>query len=91
VRELAPDMAVLARMGRPRTIVTARGDESYDFVSRYFAPAKGVPEEPVTGAAHCMLAPYWAKRLGKNEFRAFQASRRGGEIVCRLVEDRIEL
>ena len=91
VRELAHDTVVLARIGRPGVIVTAWGNGNYDFVSRYFAPAKGVPEDPVTGAAHCMLAPYWAKRLGKKEFRAFQASRRGAEILCRIVEDRIEL
>jgi predicted PhzF superfamily epimerase YddE/YHI9 len=91
LRELAPDMAALARMHRPGVIVTAKGDATYDFVSRYFAPAKGIPEDPVTGAAHCMLAPYWAKRLGKTEFRSFQASRRGGEIVCRLAGDRVEL
>jgi PhzF family phenazine biosynthesis protein len=91
LRELAPDMAALARMDRSGVIVTAPGDGIYDFVSRYFAPAKGVPEDPVTGAAHCMLTPYWAKRLGKTAFRAYQASRRGGEIICRLVRDRIEL
>ena len=91
LRGLAPDMAGLARLDRPGVIVTTAGDEGYDFVSRYFAPAKGVPEDPVTGAAHCMLAPFWAKRLGKTEFRAFQASRRGGEIVCRVVGDRVEL
>jgi predicted PhzF superfamily epimerase YddE/YHI9 len=71
--------------------VTAPGEGTYDFVSRYFAPRKGIPEDPVTGAAHCMLAPYWAKRLGKTVFRAFQASRRGGEIICRVVGDRVEL
>jgi PhzF family phenazine biosynthesis protein len=91
LRELAPEMATLARMDRSGVIVTAPGDESYDFVSRYFAPAKGVPEDPVTGAAHCMLAPYWSKRLGQTEFRAYQASRRGGEVVCRLAGDRVEL
>jgi PhzF family phenazine biosynthesis protein len=91
VRALAPDMAAIARMDRLGVIVTATGDEGYDFVSRYFAPAKGIPEDPVTGAAHCMLAPYWARRLGKTEFRAFQASRRGGEVLCRLVGDRVEL
>lgn len=91
VRELAPDMAALSRLNRPGVIVTSRSSGQYDFVSRYFAPAKGIPEDPVTGAAHCMLAPYWAKRLGKTEFRAFQASARGGEIVCRLVNDRVEL
>jgi PhzF family phenazine biosynthesis protein len=91
VRELAPDMVAIARMDRPGVIVTAASRGAYDFVSRYFAPAKGIPEDPVTGAAHCMLAPYWAERLGKQEFRAFQASKRGGEVGCRLVNDRVEL
>ncbi len=91
LRELTPEMAALARMDRPGVIVTALGDGTYDFVSRYFAPAKGIAEDPVTGAAHCMLAPYWTKRLGKSEFRAFQASPRGGEIICRLAGDRVEL
>lgn len=91
VRALAPDMALISRMDRSGLIVTAPGDEGHDFVSRYFAPAKGVPEDPVTGAAHCMLAPYWAESLGKTEFRAYQASRRGGEIVCRVIGDRVEL
>jgi PhzF family phenazine biosynthesis protein len=91
VRAVAPDMAAVARLDRPGVIVTAPGTEPYDFVSRYFAPAKGIPEDPVTGAAHCMLAPYWAGRLGKTAFRAFQASPRGGEVRCRLVGDRVEL
>jgi len=91
LRELTPDMAALARMDRSGVIVTAQGDGTYDFVSRYFCPAKGVAEDPVTGGAHCMLAPYWAKRLGKTAFRAYQASKRGGEMICRLVGDRVEL
>ena len=91
VRALAPDIAAIARLDRTGLIVTAPGDDGYDFVSRYFAPAKGIPEDPVTGGAHCALAPYWAKRIGKAAFRAFQASRRGGEIVCRLAGDRVEL
>ena len=91
LRALAPDMAALARLDRPGVIVTAPGEETYDFVSRYFAPAKGIPEDPVTGAAHCMLAPFWAKRLGKTTFHAFQASRRGGEITCRLEGNRVKL
>ena len=91
LRELLPDMAAVARIDRPGVIVTAPGGGVYDFVSRYFAPAKGIQEDPVTGAAHCMLAPYWAKRLGRTEFRAYQASRRGGEIVCRLTGERVEL
>jgi len=91
LREVHPDMPSIARMDRPGVIVTAPGDGAYDFVSRYFAPAKGIPEDPVTGAAHCMLTPYWAKRTGKTVFRAFQASRRGGEMICRLLGDRVEL
>ena len=91
VRDLQPDMAALARMDRPGVIVTAASQAGHDFVSRYFAPAKGIPQDPVTGAPHCMLAPYWAKRLGKTELRAFQASRRGGEVGCRVLGDRVEL
>ena len=84
-------LVAIARLDRPGVIVSARGDADYDFVSRYFAPAKGVPEDPVTGAAHCMLAPYWSGPLGKTDFRAFQASARGGEVLCRLRGDRVEL
>lgn len=91
VRTLSPELSALARLDRGGVIVTAPGDEHYDFVSRYFAPAKGVPEDPVTGGAHCMLTPYWAGRLGKSSFLAFQASRRGGELRCRLIDDRVEL
>jgi PhzF family phenazine biosynthesis protein len=91
LRKLAPDMAAVARVHPHAVIVTAPGDGDYDFVSRFFAPALGVPEDPVTGSAHCTLAPYWAKRLGKTELRAFQASPRGGEVVCRLAGDRVEL
>jgi predicted PhzF superfamily epimerase YddE/YHI9 len=91
LRGLAPDSAAVYRIDRPGVIVTAAGDEGYDFVSRYFAPQKGIQEDPVTGAAHCMLAPYWAKRLGKSALRAFQASPRGGEVVCRLKGERVEL
>jgi PhzF family phenazine biosynthesis protein len=91
VRGLAPDIAAIARLDRPGVVVTAQGDQRWDCVSRYFAPAKGIPEDPVTGGAHCGLAPYWSARLGKTELRAFQASPRGGELTCRLVGDRVEL
>lgn len=92
LRRLAPDIAAIARLDRSSVIVTAPGDDGvYDFVSRFFAPAIGVPEDPVTGSAHCALVPYWAARLGKKEFRAFQASQRGGEVICRLAGDRVEL
>jgi PhzF family phenazine biosynthesis protein len=91
LREMIPDMAAVAGLDRSGVIVTAFGDEQFDFISRYFAPSKGIPEDPVTGAAHCVLTPYWANRLGKTAFRAFQASPRGGEMICRLRGDRVEL
>jgi predicted PhzF superfamily epimerase YddE/YHI9 len=91
VRALTPDLSAIARLDRPGVIVSAPGDGTYDFVSRYFAPAKGIPEDPVTGAAHCTLLPYWSRRLGKTDVRAYQASRRGGELICRLAGERVEL
>jgi PhzF family phenazine biosynthesis protein len=91
VRKLAPDLPRLAGLDSPGVIVTAPGSPPYDFVSRYFAPAKGIPEDPVTGAAHCTLAPYWAARLGRARLNAFQASRRGGEVLCTVREDRVVL
>ncbi|MDB6086012.1 MAG: hypothetical protein JWN43_3893 [Gammaproteobacteria bacterium] len=91
VRELSPDLAAIARLDRDGVIVTAEGGGNYDFVSRYFAPAKGIPEDPVTGSTHCSLTPYWAKRLNRTALRAFQSSPRGGELICRLLGDRVEL
>lgn len=91
VRGLSPDLAAIARMPCAGVIVTAPGDGAHDCVSRYFAPAKGIPEDPVTGGAHCALTPYWAERLGKNEILAFQASARGGELRCRLRGERVDL
>jgi PhzF family phenazine biosynthesis protein len=91
VRGLTPDLAALTRMKCTGAIVTAPGDAGYDIVSRYFAPGKGIPEDPVTGGAHCALTPFWANRLGRTELRAYQASKRGGEMSCRLVGDRVEL
>ena len=91
VRALVPDLAAVARLDRSGVVVTAPGEGSYDFVSRYFAPAKGIPEDPVTGGAHCGLVPFWSARTGRDEFVAYQASARGGELRCRLVDDRVEL
>lgn len=91
VRGLRPDFAAIAALDRKGVIVTAQGDAPYDFVSRYFTPAQGVPEDPVTGSAHCALAPYWSNILGKSEFLAFQASQRGGEVRCKVSADRVEL
>jgi len=91
VRCLEPDLAAIARLDRNGVVVTAAGDGTHDCVSRYFAPAKGIPEDPVTGGAHCALVPFWAARTGKDTFLAYQASRRGGELACRLVGDRVQL
>jgi PhzF family phenazine biosynthesis protein len=91
VRALAPDLAAVARLDRGSVIVTAPGEGDYDFVSRFFAPAKGVPEDPVTGSAHCTLVPYWSRRLGRERLHAHQASRRGGELRCRLLGERVEI
>jgi aspartate racemase/PhzF family phenazine biosynthesis protein len=91
VRRLEPRLDVIAQMPSAGVIVTAAGEDGYDCVSRYFAPAKGIPEDPVTGGAHCALTPYWVDRLGKTELRAYQASGRGGEMLCRLTADRVEL
>ena len=91
VRKLAPDLGVVTLLDRAGVIVTAPGDDGYDCVSRYFAPAKGIPEDPVTGGAHCALTPYWASRLGKTSLRAFQASARGGELRCRTFGERVEI
>jgi PhzF family phenazine biosynthesis protein len=93
VRQLAPDLAALARVEARGVIVTSATDEKspYDFVSRFFAPQSGVPEDPVTGSAHCALAPYWAAKLGATDLVAYQASARGGELRLRLLGDRVEL
>jgi predicted PhzF superfamily epimerase YddE/YHI9 len=87
VAALTPDMALLAELDCLGVIVTARGKDE-DFVSRFFAPKVGVPEDPVTGSAHCSLIPFWAQRLGKTELFARQISRRGGELFCRQLGDR---
>ena len=86
LRALTPVMERIAKLDRVAVIVTAPG-ESCDFVSRFFAPQIGIPEDPVTGAAHCTLTPYWSKRLGKKGLQARQISARVGELSC---EDRGE-
>jgi PhzF family phenazine biosynthesis protein len=88
VRSLQPNMAGLMNIDRFAVIATATGRSS-DFVSRFFAPAKGVPEDPVTGSAHCTLIPFWAKRFGKNVLHALQVSPRGGELFCELRGNRV--
>jgi PhzF family phenazine biosynthesis protein len=90
VRAAAPDFRALAAMGDVLAIVSAPGDET-DVVSRAFVPGGGIDEDPVTGSAHAVLTPYWTKRLGRDQFTAFQASARGGQLTCRLDGDRVVL
>lgn len=90
VRALKPDMNGLMDLDKFAVIVTAPGDRpGIDCVSRFFAPAKGIPEDPVTGSAHCSIVPYWAQRLGKQDIVAYQASARGGTLYCRLEGERV--
>lgn len=90
VAALNPEMAALATLDSLGVIATAPGTDG-DFVSRFFAPQAGIPEDPVTGSAHCTLIPYWAKRLGKTVLTARQISPRGGELFCELVNDRVKI
>ncbi len=89
VRALKPDMAAIAALEFFAVIVTAPCGTDCDFVSRFFAPAKGIPEDPVTGSAHCTLTPYWSRRLGKKELVARQISPRGGTLICTDQGDRV--
>lgn len=92
VRGCRPDFNLLGQIKGGGVIVTALSDDSkYDFVSRFFAPTFGIDEDPVTGAAHCALGPYWQARLNKSEFSAYQASARGGEVSIRVEGDRVKL
>ncbi|CAF4725058.1 unnamed protein product [Rotaria sp. Silwood2] len=89
VKELSPDFMALANINDVfSVIVTAPGDK-VDFVSRFFAPSAGIPEDPVTGSSHCSLTPYWAERLGKNQLHAYQISTRKGELWCENQGDRV--
>jgi PhzF family phenazine biosynthesis protein len=91
VRALVPDFAAIARAGSRGLIVTAPGDGTCDFVSRFFAPQSGINEDPATGSTHCALAPFWAGRLGKRLLHARQLSARGGELWCEPTGDRVRL
>lgn len=90
VRTMTPDLEAISSLDCFAIIVTAPGRKS-DFVSRFFAPGAGVPEDPVTGSAHCTLVPYWAERLGKKDLHAYQLSRRGGELFCMDMGDRVSI
>jgi PhzF family phenazine biosynthesis protein len=92
VRAVKPDMALLGTLPVRGVIITSRASApDYDFVSRFFAPGSGIPEDPVTGSAHCCLGPFWRGRLGKDEFVAYQASARGGVVHVRVQGDRVIL
>jgi PhzF family phenazine biosynthesis protein len=96
VRNLQPDISQLGKLPVRGTIITSRAnlsqaDQGFDFVSRFFAPAVGIPEDPVTGSAHSCLGPYWGKKLGKTEMLAYQASARGGVLRLRLEGERVIL
>ena len=88
VRAFEPDFEAIAQLPEDGIIITAPGDAS-DFVSRYFVPQSGIPEDPVTGYAHTLLVPYWAARLGKKDLHALQVSQAGGELFCRLQGERV--
>jgi len=91
IRTMAPDFAALEKIKDAfAVIVTAPGD-NVDFVSRFFAPNAGIPEDPVTGSAHCTLVPYWSARFGKQKLHALQVSARGGELFCEDLGDRVSL
>ncbi len=93
VRTLEPDLSKLKQIEARGIVVTARADEgsNYDYVCRGFFPQSGIDEDPVTGSAHCMLAPFWAERLGKSKMMGYQASSRGGFVGVELIDDRVKL
>lgn len=88
VRAFVPDLAKIATLKLQGLVITGKSD-AHDFVSRYFAPGVGIPEDPVTGSIHATLVPYWADKLGKSRLSAFQASARGGRLLCELAGDRV--
>jgi len=90
IADISPDFRRLAMLDTRGVIITAQGDD-FDFVSRFFAPRYGIDEDPVTGSAHCTLAPYWAKRLGRSDLTARQLSRRSGTLRCSVVADRVRI
>jgi PhzF family phenazine biosynthesis protein len=92
IREAKPDIPAVEKLNMPEVIITARSkDPEIDFISRFFAPQLGIPEDPVTGSAHCLLAPFWAEKLKKTTFTAFQASQRGGTIHLQLQDERVKI
>ena len=90
ILSIVPDFSLIEKLDMNCVIVTAKGKKS-DFVSRFFAPKMGVPEDPVTGSAHCTLIPYWAEKLNKTSFYAIQLSKRRGELYCEYLDDRVSI
>ncbi len=91
VRTIQPDLLILKKMEVRGIILTAPGSGDVDFISRFFAPSVGVPEDPVTGSAHTVLTPFWSKRLGKKRLKARQVSKRGGDLTCIQQNGRVEI
>jgi PhzF family phenazine biosynthesis protein len=92
IRTSTPDFDRIEALPIPEVIITAQSeDPEFDFISRFFAPQLGVDEDPVTGSAHCLLAPYWSEKTGKSELVAYQASQRGGRLLLRLAADRVRI
>ena len=90
VLSIQPDCNILGQLDCLGIIITATG-EKYDFVSRFFAPRAGIPEDPVTGSAHCSLIPYWSEKLNKKDLHALQLSKRRGELFCRNLGERVSI
>lgn len=90
VQDMTPDLEILRGMHPHAVLITAPGEDA-DFVSRYFAPGYGIPEDPATGSSHCLLTPYWSRRLDKSRLHSRQLSQRGGELWCELAGDRVVL
>jgi len=91
VAVLRPDLAAVAALDLDGVIATAPGREGIDYVARYFAPGAGIPEDPATGSAQCVLMPYWAERLGRRRLKGRQISARVGEFDCEIVGDRVKI
>ncbi len=91
IKAMNPDFDRLKQIRDAFAVIVTAPGENCDFVSRFFAPNAGIPEDPVTGSAHCTLIPYWAERLGKNELHALQLSKRGGELFCKHLKDRVRI
>ena len=91
IRAITPDFDKLSQIEDTFAIIVSSPGDNCDFVSRLFAPRAGIPEDPVTGSTHCTLIPFWAERLGKTKLHARQVSRRGGELFCELLNDRVRI